>query len=136
MNQRAPLFTGRVDEDGKLHATDRAGLSRYLVTLAGLDVDIIVRRHVAQRTIDQNAYWWTVPVRLLADHCGYSDVDMHYALLGECFGWKAGPTGKEIPNVTSSSALKVDEFSRLIDWVLVWGPTEMNCVIPPPAEVA
>jgi hypothetical protein len=136
VNQRAPLFTGRVDEAGKLRATDRPGLERYLVTLAGLDVDIIVRRHVEQRTLDQNAYWWTVPVRLLADHCGYSDVDMHYALLGECFGWKAGPTGKEIPNVTSSSALKVDEFSRLIDWVLVWGPTEMNCIIPPPTEVA
>jgi hypothetical protein len=77
-----------------------------------------------------------VPVRLLAEHCGYTDDQMHYALLGECFGYIDGPKGTKVPRVAGSSKLSVEEFTRLIEWVLVWGPAEMGLEIPSPEKVA
>lgn len=133
-----PIFHGRVTPEGELKPfdTERTQRRAHLRALAGQDVEIVIRKKRSQRSVDQNKYWWSVPVRLLAEHCGYADDDMHYALLGECFGYKVGPTGKQLPNVTGSSALSTEEFTRLIDWVLVWGPTEMGCYIPAPDKVA
>jgi hypothetical protein len=131
----APTFTGTVSEQGRLTLDDRRAFLHHVYTFAGHAVELTVRRKRSQRSLDQNKFWWAVPVRLCAEHCGYSDSEMHYALLGECFGWKVGPTGKEIPNVTSSSGLTVEQFTHLIDWVLVWGPTELGVNIPAPDQV-
>lgn len=119
-----------------LPANERGRRQTHLESLAGHDVEIVIRKKRRQRSIDQNAYWWAVPVRLLAEHCGYTDDQMHYALLGECFGYRVGPKGHDVPNVVSSSQLTTEEFTRLIEWALVWGPTEMGVEIPPPERVA
>ena len=135
MTSFVPTFTGSVNESGRLVMDDRAGFIRHVYSFAGKDVEVTIKRKRSQRSLDQNAYWWAVPVRLCAEHCGYSDSEMHYALLGECFGWKDGPTGKPIPNIASSSGLSVDQFTHLIEWVLVWGPSELGVEIPGPARV-
>lgn len=116
---------------------DRALAQRimaHLRTVAGQAVEIVVRKPRTKRSLDQNAFWWAVPVELLAEHCGYSRNQMHYALLGECFGYTPGPTGGAVPVKASSSELSVDEFSHLIEWVLIWGPSELGVVIPSPGE--
>lgn len=140
MKTLIPIFHGWVTDDGRLELLDneRDRRRRYLATLAGRPVEVVVRKVREQRSIDQNKYWWAVPIPLLAEHCGYTDTQMHYVLLGECFGYVVGPTGKGVPNVASSSNLSVEEFTKLIDWVLIWGPTEMGVYIPPPknAEAA
>lgn len=135
---QVPIWHGHIDDDGRfgLAEPEREQRRVYFRTLAGQNVEITVRKERTQRSLDQNAYWWAVPVRLLAEHCGYTDPQMHYALLGECFGYIVGPTGKEIPNVPSSSQLTTDQFTHLIDWVLIWGPTEMQVDIPPPDKVS
>ena len=72
---------------------------------------------------------------MLAEHCGYTPAQMHYALLGECFGFvQQNAGGLTVPVKPSSSDLSVDEFSRLIEWVLVWAPSELGCVVRTPAE--
>lgn len=129
-----PIFLGFV-ERSKLTLDDRPGFMDYMRTFEGREVEITIRKRRSQRSLDQNAYWWAVPVRILADHCGYSDEQMHYALMGACFGYTAGPTGSQIPNKPSSSHLTVEEFTRLIEWVLIFGPTELGCIIPSPEKV-
>lgn len=115
---------------------DRASFKRALHALAPGRYTLRMKRGSTKRTLDQNAYWWAVPVKLLAEHCGYTDSQMHYALLGECFGYTAGPTGQPVPVKPSSSDLTVEEFTHLIEWVLTWAPTEMGVVLPAPNEVA
>lgn len=108
----------------------------HLRTVAGQPVEVVIRKPRTKRSLDQNAFWWsdTGPVKLLAEHCGHTDSQMHYALLGECFGYASGPNGQAVPVKASSAELSVDEFRRLIDWVLIWAPSEMGVSVPSPEE--
>lgn len=80
----------------------------------------------------QVKYWWPVPVKILAEHCGYTPAQMHYVLLGEWSGWVDGPNGKPIPAKPSMSDYSLEEMNQIIDWVLIFGPSELECVIPEP----
>jgi hypothetical protein len=99
---------------------------------AGQPTEVVIRKPKAQRSLDQNAWWWAVPVALLADHCGMTPSQMHYALLGACFGYQPGPTGQPVPVKASSADLSVEEFRELMEWVLVFGPSELGVPIPEP----
>ncbi len=135
MTPQRGVFRGSVDESGTFKPDDAAGLRERFKAFTGKRVAIIVKAHVAQRSLNQSNYWWGVPVPMLAEHCGYTPSQMHYALLGECFGYRVGPMGQPVPNKPSSSDLTTAEFSHLIEWVLTWGPTELGVNIPAPNEV-
>jgi hypothetical protein len=130
-----PIFTGRVNEAGQVVLDNRDDARTYVRILIGKPIEVVVRPKHAQRSVDQNAYWWAIPVKLLAEHCGYTDTQMHYALLGECFGYIDGPHGHPVPKEPSSAALTAEQFSTLISWVLTWAPTELGVDIPAPGEV-
>ena len=129
-----PTFTGEVDAAGKLTLppTTRRDMARYVKTLKGKRVVVAVTEFKETRSQAQNRFWWAKPVPLCANHCGYTDSQMHYALLGECFGYVDGPGGKPIPVKPSSSDLSVEEFAQLITWVLDWAPSELGVFIPEP----
>lgn len=127
-------WLGFVDQSGQFKLDDRKKFIEWVKRFAGHEVVLTVKQKRSQRSLDQNAYWWAVPVRILAEELGYTDSQMHYALLGECFGYRPGPAGHAIPNVPSSSELNTEQFSHLIDWVLTWAPTELNVRIPAPSE--
>ena len=129
-----PVFTGFVSASGHLDIDDRPALLGHLKTLAGRNVEMVVKPKRMQRTLNQSAYWWAVPVKMLAEELGYTPSQMHYALLGECFGYQPGPMGQPVPVKPSSSDLSVEEFTHLIDWVLTWAPTELRVTLPAPGE--
>jgi hypothetical protein len=97
-------------------------------------VEIVIRKPRTQRSLDQNAYWWAVPVKILAEFCGYTENQMHYALLGECFGYEPGPHGVPVPVKPSSADLSVEEFTHLIDWAQQWAASELGVDVPGPDE--
>lgn len=138
-----PVFGGTVEMIDKgqgllvpgVKWADQATVRRHLFELVGKPVNVIIREVVKRDIRQMQKYWWAVPVPLLADHCGYTDAQMHYALLEECFGYITGPKGVRIPNEPQSSYLSFDKWRRLIDWVLVWGPAELGVDIPPPTKV-
>lgn len=127
-------FIGPVDTRGHLDPDVRGQVADYLRTFTGRLVRIKVWEHKKQRSLDQNAYWWAVPVAILAEHCGYEPEQMHYALLGEWRGYRDGPHGHQVPNCASSSKLTTAEFTELIEWVQRWAATEMHVQIPAPNE--
>lgn len=126
---------GRI-EDGKLILDGPVGFKEAMWRMKPGPVTVSIEQRRAKRSLDQNAYWWAVPVKLIAEHCGYTPAQMHYALLGECFGYIDGPHGHPIPLKPSSSDLSVEDFKHLIDWVLIWAPSELGVVIPDPNEAA
>jgi hypothetical protein len=131
-----PTFPARVSDAGVLDVsqTQRQAMARWCKTLKGQDVEIVVRKKQDKRSLDQNAYWHSVPVRIMAEEWGETPERAHYLMLAEWRGYSDGPKGP-LPNCTSSSKLTREEFSELITWVLEWGPSEWNCYIPAPNEV-
>lgn len=129
----ANVFRAFVDDAGIFVLDNVQAFRRYVAAkFKGHEVTVTVEKKKAQRSLDQNAYWWAVPVKILADELGYTEHQMHYALLGEYGGYQPGPTGAAVPKISSSSDLSRAEFTKLIEWVLDWAPSELNVVIPPP----
>ena len=130
-----PTVPARVSDAGVLDVsqTQKAAMRRWVKTLKGQDVEIVVRRKQSKRSLDQNAYWHAIPVELMAEEWGVTHDQAHYLLLGEWKGYTDGPLGR-LPNCTSSSKLTVEDFSALITWVLDYGPSEWNVYIPAPNE--
>jgi len=122
--------------DGKLRLDESRAFKAAMRRMKHGRVVVKIEQPATKRSLDQNAYWWAVPVMLLAEHCGYTTSQMHYALLGECFGYVEGPRGQPIPVKPSSSELTREEFTHLIEWVLTWGPSELGVLIPGPSEYA
>ena len=134
MGEPAPVFLGAV-RSGALVFQGLPVVSRYLRGLEGEDVEVIIRKLRSQRSLAQNAYWWAVPVEIMAEFMGEDRPATHYALLGECFGYHLNEkVGKQVPNKGSSSALTVEEFSALIEWCPPWAMTTFGVSIPLPNE--
>lgn len=127
-------FTARVTDQGHLLIDNHAGFTAAVSRFRGRDVVVRVERKKHKRSLDQNAYWWAVPVETLAEELGYTRPQMHYALLGECFGYRPGPAGTAVPIKPASSDLSIEEFSHLIDWVLTWAPAELGITLEPPSH--
>lgn len=139
MAEQVPVWRGTVTADGRLElyglqASDRRA---YLRSLAGRDVDVIVRRHRKQRSVDQNAWLWGLALPVLADGLGYNEHEhemLHYSLLSECFGTTYDPRmGREWPAKTSSQ-LSTKEFSDYMEWLVRWAAMEHGIRVPLPGE--
>ena len=128
-------FYGYVDDAGKFALASRTAFAKYLAEkFRGQNVVLTVKKKPVKRSLDQNAYWWAVPVVEIANYCGCTPASMHYDLLGECFGYKMGRFGKPVPERPSSSLLSKVEFSFMIEWVLDWAPTTLGVAIEPPQK--
>lgn len=125
-------FLAFCDDEANLAMGDPVAFRAYLRKFVGRDVAVSVRRWQDKRSLDQNAYWWAVPVSMLAGHLGCDRTDLHYSLLGQCFGYHIGPMGHAIANRPSSSKLKTGEFSTLIEWVGPWAWHQYQVAIPEP----
>lgn len=123
-----------VAHDGALTFDQWALVKQYLNRREGARLVVDIRQPRQRRSLDQNAWWWAEAVPKLAEHCGYTANQMHYALLGECFGYEDGPTGQPVPKKPSSSELSTQEFSDLITWVLIWAPSELGVPLESPDE--
>lgn len=122
-------------EGGKLVLEDRAGFAHEVRRMKDGPYVLTLSTPERKKTRDQLAYWWGHAVPLIAEHCGYTDTQMHYALLGECFGFSDGPCGKPIPNVPSIADCTVEQVTTLIDWVLTWAPTELGVMLQEPDKL-
>lgn len=136
-----PIFHGRIDAEGKLTLSDQEQHVRknYLKRLAGKDVDVIVKVHRNQRSLDQNAWHWGIAVPIIADALGYDKDEhdeLHYALVAKCFGTHADARlGADVPNVRSSK-LTTAQFSEFMEWEVRWAAKEHGIIVPLPNEVA
>lgn len=135
-----PVFNGRVSDDGtrlELDGIEAPLRKRYLRTLAGKRIGLVIRERRSQRSLDQNGWLWGVALPVLAEALGYDEHEhevLHYSLLGECFGYQYDPrTGHQVLARTSSQ-LTTKEFSDYMDWLVRWAATEHNCKVPLPGE--
>ena len=116
-------FAGCVAANGTLVVTDVSALQHHLLSLVGEDVVVQVYKASEHRSLSQHRYYRGVVVRLLAEHCGYDDEQMH-AALKEHFGLEA------------TSTLSREEMSVFIDRVRAWANSDLGVMIPDPDSVS
>lgn len=136
---RIPIFHAAVDDDGRVlfDEGERSMRQNYLRQMAGKRVDVTLKIHLENRSLDQNAWHWAVAIPVIANALGYDKHehdDLHYALVAKCFGTHFDEKlQQEVPNVRSSSLTTV-QFSELMEWEVRWASTEYGIVVPLPNE--
>jgi hypothetical protein len=94
---------------------DKERLDEIFKSFDSKKVLITVEKYNEKRTNDQNKGLWRWN-RILGDHTGYTDQEMHYTMCGELYGWKElNVCGKVMPypNKTTST-MSTSEFSHHI----------------------
>jgi len=116
-----PVFTGQIDGGGNLILTpsEAPHRRRWLESLAGRDVEIVVRKKRTKRSLDQNALIHAI-ASTLADHCGNSLAEMKFELMGACWGWRTLKSGLVVPVKLHTADMTVEEATQFIDWLYPW----------------
>ena len=113
------------------------------------EVTVTIAKRRATRSLAQNAFYWSVVLKALADHTGYTVDEMH-ELCKQRFNAATlvltdpdGVVVDEIRVAQSTTGLTGLEFSEFLDQVRVWAETELGVLlplaespIPVPADVA
>lgn len=129
------LFVGPVDTRGKLDADVRVQVADYLRTFPGMVVDVVVRKHRKQRSLDQNAYWHAEPFPKLAAAWGESVDRAKLICMGEFWGWEPCKVTKcFLPVKAHTSDMTIEEGTLFTDWLIPWALTEHGVVIRMPDE--
>lgn len=134
MSDVVRAFHGEVTQAGKLVLDDRLHLQRHIRSLAGERVTLTVERYHPQRTNRQSRYYFGVVVKLLAEHCGYDDLDeMHETLAMKFLRIDDCPiTG--VPRRKRTPKTNTKEFAEYLDQCIRLA-AELGVVIPEPRQV-
>lgn len=129
------MFRGEIREPGKFVALETARLKTFLQDHIGSIVDVVIREPHSRRSKSQNAYIHAVPIRIIAEHLGYTLDECKYALMGHCWGWRfCDLAGREIPVKPHTSEMTKKDCDYFIDWVVPWAAQELGLAIPLPNE--
>ncbi len=122
-----PVFTGII-EQGKVLLDSPTRYDQKVQSLEGKRIELVLRLQKSQRSLNQNAYYWGVAIKILCDHLGYADDEMH-----EILKFKFLKTAKaEMEFVKSTAKLSTAEFEEYLEKIKVWAVMELDCYIPDP----
>ena len=125
-----PIFLASILK-GKLVFNNYEGFINYIQTLEGKSVDVVIRLPKKDRSNEQNRYYWGVVIRLLSEHLGYTDDEMHDAL--KMMFLK--DNSRDIPTLRSTTELTTVEFEKYLEEVRMWAANMLGFYIPLPNEV-
>ena len=124
---------------GRLFIRDRRDFDRQVQRLKdGWEVEITVKRRSVTRSQQQNAYYWGVIVRILAEHTGYTDVEIHDVLKAKFLPKHLaitdgnGEVKGEFVLGGSTRNLKTAEFSEYCEHIKEWAADDLDVYIPDP----
>ncbi len=112
------------------------GFIKYISKFEDREIQIIIDLKRKGRSLDENAYYWAVPVRMLADEMGLLDGQIHEML--KLMFLKVGFTykGKRYEVARSTTQLSTREFEDYMERIRMWAGQELGCYIPLPGEVS
>lgn len=95
-----------------------------------------INEYRSPRSVEQNAYLHAVPLKLIAEHTGYSVDELKDYLLMEAFGTiEKDVMGTRIVRPAKrSSDLNTKEFSWFMEWIASWAMNTLGLLIPMPNE--
>jgi hypothetical protein len=87
-----------------------------------------------QRSLEQNAYYWGVVVKMISDHTGYNSDEVHMKL---CFLFNSEfleVKGKHYRQGRTTTKLNTKEFTEYLEQIRIWASTELWIDLPEPGE--
>ncbi len=103
-----PIWTGKVVEAGLLLLDRPHDYNRYVKSLAGLKVDVQIRKRKERRSTKANSFYWSVIVPAIAEASGMTNEEAHDALK---FHFLQEPGDGPLRKIRSTASLSVEEFS-------------------------
>jgi hypothetical protein len=138
MAKPVPIFTGVVDEDGKLWMEARGLFDRYLkATLKNKPVQIIVRVLQRPKSRNQLGYLWGVLYPVIAEELGYASYEcdaVHDAFMRKLRGLRPEPNPLQLR--VSLSEMTHEEVSAYIEDLRHCALMEFNITTPDAEKVA
>ena len=131
-----PIFDGQILNDGKISLDKKRDFDIYTQSLAGKRIQLTVEKMKRTRSHSQNAYYWGVVVRLIAQHTGHDPEQIH-ELLKHMFSPKWAFGSNRIVRIpTSTTRLDTLEFVDYTEKCRLWANDFLGLNIPLPGEVA
>lgn len=88
------------------------------------------------RSLNLNAYYWGVVLKILEEHTGYYDNELHKMCKREyLLRTRFNNKGEVEEYIESTTVLNNQEFIKYIDKIIVWGSTFFGCYFPEPNEI-
>lgn len=119
--------------NGKIVVKDSALLKVFSDLLSDgqeLVLSISKKTLKKQRSLEQNAYYWGVVVKILSDDLGYTPNEMHEAIK---FQFLVDQT-RLLPFIPSTTDLDTAEWESLMTRIREWASSSFNVYIPSPNE--
>jgi hypothetical protein len=131
----SPLVVGKV-VGGKFVPKDAATFKKAFWAHEGKQVDITVKRHRENRSLNQNSYYWYIVVAMIGQAIGEDDAEAVHDMLKLEHNYYIATVGKKEIRVPMSTAeLDTAAFEAYLERVRRWASEFLSLYIPLPNEV-
>lgn len=127
-------FAARVTDDLALEFVNPVRFKQHLLALKGQIIEVTAEKQKRHRTSEQNAYYWGVVIKTIADFCGYFTADELDALHQE-LRRKFLPAAGRLNLPVSTAKLSTVEMNEYIEKIRVWAGRDLGVYVPDPNEV-
>jgi len=132
----SPLVVGKV-VGGKFVPKDTATFKKAFWAHEGKEVDITVKRHRDNRSLNQNSYYFGVVVSMIGEAIGEPDIEAVHEMLKLEHNYYLAKVGtREIRVPMSTAELNTEAFEAYLERVRRWASEYLSLYIPLPNEVA
>lgn len=117
-----------------LDYNDKIKQQKWLQSLNGKRIEMIIRPFRAKRTIPQNAYYWGVVLKTISKETGYTSEELHEFFKRIFLKKEIVIGGKVYETSISTRKLKKDQFSEYIEKIKGFVFLRLDLVIPEAGE--
>lgn len=116
-------------------------ITKYLASLEGKPIEMIIRPVDKKRSPNQNAYYWGVVIKMLVEYSAGKNSDksdresVHMAMACKFLKIKKTVCGLPIELVRSTTSLSTKEFELYMENIRSWAAISLNLNIPLPNEI-
>ena len=129
-----PYFFGTI-KNGRISLEKPVDFAKYTAKFEGKNIRIAVELRKKDRTLKENAYYWAVIVRMIADEMGLLDDQVHEMLKMMFLKVGVEHKGKRYEVARSTTQLSTVQFENYCERIRMWASNELGCVIPLPGEI-
>ena len=126
-----PIFFAN-QKNGELQIEQAQEFKSHVHSLGEKRLEVTVKPYKKNRSRNQNKYLWGVVYKIISEHTGEDQDDLHYHFKNKFLETK-GKSGK-LKSSKSTKKLSTIEFEEYIDKIVRWAAS-WDCQIPSPNEI-